>query len=114
LNKPADIEDARAQLQLLRGLTHELVTAACVVEDQAPVWHTLSSAQLSMRRFSDQFLDWYVAAEGTALLGSVGAYRLEGRGIQLFDKIKGDYFGILGLPLLELTHFLRKRQALGS
>jgi septum formation protein len=113
-DKPADIGDVRTQLQSLRGLTHELITAACVVEDRARVWHTLSSAQLSMRRFSDAFLDWYVAAEGPAVLGSVGAYRLEGKGIQLFDEIKGDYFVILGLPLLELAHFLRKRQALGS
>jgi septum formation protein len=113
-DKPADIGDVRTQLQSLRGLTHELITAACVMEDRARVWHTLSSAQLSMRRFSDAFLDWYVAAEGPGVLGSVGAYRLEGRGIQLFEKIKGDYFAILGLPLLELAHFLRKRQALGS
>jgi len=113
-DKPAEIEEVRTQLQSLRGLTHELVTAACVVEDRARVWHTLSSAQLSMRRFSDAFLDLYLMAEGPAVLGSVGAYRLEGRGIQLFDNIKGDYFAILGLPLLELAHFLRSRQALGS
>ena len=113
-DKPAEIEEVRTQLQSLRGLTHELVTAACVVEDRARVWHTLSSAQLSMRRFSDAFLDWYLMAEGPAVLGSVGAYRLEGRGIQLFDKIRGDYFAILGLPLLELAQFLRSRQVLGS
>ncbi|MBV8090552.1 MAG: septum formation protein Maf [Alphaproteobacteria bacterium] len=113
-DKPAEIEEVRTQLQSLRGLTHELVTAACVVEDRARVWHTLSSAQLSMRRFSDAFLDLYLMAEGPAVLGSVGAYRLEGRGIQLFDEIRGDYFAILGLPLLELAQFLRSRQVLGS
>jgi septum formation protein len=113
-DKPTRIEDARRQLQLLRGLTHELVTAVCVVEDGARVWHTISSAQLSMRWFTDAFLDWYLAAEGSFVLGSVGAYRLEGRGIQLFAKIKGDYFGILGLPLLELAHFLQERQVLVS
>jgi septum formation protein len=113
-DKPARTEDARRQLQLLRGLTHELVTAVCVVEDGARVWHTVSSAQLSMRWFTDAFLDWYLAAEGSFIPGSVGAYRLEGRGIQLFAKIKGDYFGILGLPLLELVHFLRERQILVS
>ena len=107
-DKPAEIQEVRSQLQSLRGLTHELVTAACVVEDRTRVWHTLSSAQLSMRRFSDAFLDWYLMAEGPAVLGSVGAYRLEGRGIQLFDKIRGDYFAILGLPLLELALFLRQ------
>ena len=113
-DKPGGIEEVRTQLQSLRGRTHELVTAACVVEDRARVWHTLSSAELSMRRFSDVFLDWYLTAEGPAVLGSVGAYRLEGRGIQLFDKIRGDYFAILGLPLLEVADFLRKRQALRS
>ncbi|MBV8336035.1 MAG: septum formation protein Maf [Alphaproteobacteria bacterium] len=113
-DKPVDIDQVRTQLQSLRGRTHELITAACVVEDRVRVWHTVSSAQLSMRRFSDAFLEWYLAAEGAAVLGSVGAYRVEGRGIQLFDKIKGDYFAILGLPLLELVQFLRNRQALGS
>ena len=67
-----------------------------------------------MRHFSDAFLDAYLSAEQTAILGSVGAYRLEGRGIQLFADIQGDYFGILGLPLLELLSFLRSRGALAS
>ena len=111
-DKPATIEDARRQLKLLRGLTHELVTAVCAVEDGARVWHVTSSAQLSMRWFTDTFLDWYLAAEGPSILGSVGAYRLEGRGIQLFGKIEGDYFGILGLPMLQLAQFLRERKAL--
>jgi len=67
-----------------------------------------------MREFSDTFLDTYLAAEGIAILGSVGAYRLEGRGIQLFAQVEGDYFAILGLPLLELLGFLRERGALLS
>ena len=67
-----------------------------------------------MREFSDAFLDSYLAAEGPAILGSVGAYRLEGRGIQLFAQVEGDYFAILGLPLLELLGFLRERGALAS
>jgi septum formation protein len=113
-DKPADLEQVRTQLQSLRGCTHDLITAACVVEDRVRVWHTLSLAQLSMRRFSEAFLEWYLAAEGAAVIGSVGSYRLEGSGIQLFDKIKGDYFAILGLPLLELVQFLRSRQALRS
>ena len=65
-----------------------------------------------MRRFSDSFLDAYIAAEGESLLGSVGAYRLEGRGVQLFSRIDGDHFAILGLPLIELLEFLRERGAL--
>src|SRR6516164_10399925 len=83
-NKPADLAGARAQLQVLRGRTHELVTAACVVFAAARIWHTVVSAKLTMRHFSETFLDAYLDAERTAILGSVGAYRLEGRGIQLF------------------------------
>lgn len=111
-DKPVKIEDARRQLQLLRGLSHELVTAVCAIEGGIRVWHAVSSAQLSMRWFTDAFLDWYLAAEGSSVLDSVGAYRLEGRGIQLFAQIKGDYFGILGLPIVELAHFLRERHVL--
>jgi septum formation protein len=72
------------------------------------------SAKLTMRKFSKAFLDAYLGAEQTAVLGSVGAYRLEGRGIHLFADIQGDYFGILGLPLLELLSFLRVRGGLAS
>jgi septum formation protein len=114
LDKPVRIEHARIQLQLLRGLTHELVTAVCAIEHGARVWHAVRSAKLSMRRFSDTFLESYLASEGTTVLGSVGAYRLEGRGIQLFARIEGDYFAILGLPLFELMQFLRERQVLVS
>ena len=113
-SKPADLAGARAQLQVLRGRIHELVTAACVVFDAARIWHTVVSAKLTMRHFSETFLDAYLDAERTAILGSVGAYRLEGRGIQLFADIQGDYFGILGLPLLELLRFLRSRGSLAS
>ena len=71
------------------------------------LWHTVSRPQLTMREFSDEFLDAYIAAEAAALLGSVGAYRLEGRGAQLFQRLEGDYFAVLGLPFLELLAFLR-------
>jgi septum formation protein len=111
-DKPANMADARHQLQKLRGRTHRLVTAACVVEGQACIWRRNATAELTMREFADAFLDRYVKAEGTAILGSVGAYRLEGRGIQLFARVEGDYFAILGLPLLELLSFLRERGAL--
>lgn len=114
LNKPADLVDARAQLQALRGRTHELFTAVCVVRETARMWHTVSSAKLTMRHFSDAFLDAYLASEQAAALGSVGGYRLEERGIQLFSNIQGDYFAILGLPLLELVSFLRTCGALAS
>jgi len=113
-NKPADLVDARGQLQILSGREHELVTAACIVFREARIWQTVASARLTMRNFSEAFLDAYLGAEQTAILGSVGAYRLEGRGIQLFADIQGDYFAILGLPLLELLAFLRGRGSIAS
>lgn len=114
LNKPVDLADARAQLQALRGRTHKLVTAVCVVREASRIWHTVNSAKLTMRHVSDAFLDIYIGAEQAAALGSVGGYRLEERGIQLFSDIQGDYFTILGLPLLELLSFLRTCGTLAS
>lgn len=107
-DKPAGRDNAETQLRALRGRTHRLVTAVCVVRGEQTQWHTVALAELTMRRFSDRFLDAYLAAEGAAVLGTVGAYRVEGIGIQLFDRIAGDYFAILGLPLVELLGFLRE------
>ena len=106
-DKPAEIADARAQLKALRGSAHELVTAVCAIRAGRGLWSAVSRPRLRMRNFTDAFLDDYIAAEGTDILGSVGAYRLEGRGVQLFERIEGDHFAILGLPLLELLDFLR-------
>jgi septum formation protein len=111
-DKPANMAAARAQLRSLRGRCHELVTAACVVTAGERIWHGVSRPRLAMRAFSDEYLDAYLAAEGSAILGSVGAYRIEGRGIQLFTGIDGDYFAVLGLPLFALLAFLRDRGAL--
>jgi septum formation protein len=108
-DKPVDLAEARAQLQALRGRTHVLATAACVICGGAVLWQATSAPELTMRRFSDAFLDSYVAAESESLLRSVGAYRLEERGVQLFSGIIGDHFAVLGLPLLELLEFLRQR-----
>ena len=108
LDKPADLAEARAQLLSLRGRKHALATAACVISGGAVLWQAMSEPELSVREFSGAFLDSYVAAEGETLLGSVGAYRLEGRGVQLFSGIAGDHFAVLGLPLLELLGFLRQ------
>ena len=108
-DKPGDLAAARVQLCALRGRSHELATACCAVAGGAVVWRGTSVPRLTMREFSDAFLEDYLAAEGEAVLGSVGAYRLEGRGVQLFAAIDGDYFSILGLPLLALIEFLRRR-----
>lgn len=106
-DKPHSIADARAQLLMLRGRTHRLVSAVAAARGGKILWRHSEAAKLSMRDFSDAFLEDYLAAVGEDLLSSVGAYKIEGPGIQLFDKIEGDYFTILGLPLLPLLSFLR-------
>lgn len=111
-DKPLSLEQARAQLVALRGKAHVLHTAAVVVRDGERLWHTADHARLVMRPFSDGFLDDYLARIGAAALTSVGAYQLESLGIQLFAKIEGDHFTILGLPLLPLLGFLRGQDVL--
>lgn len=106
--KPEGLAAARTQLLALRGRMHQLCTAAVIVRDGREVWRSAVRARLWMRAFSEQFLDDYLAAEGAGVLGSVGGYRLEGRGAQLFDRVQGDHSGILGLPLLPLLGFLRE------
>lgn len=106
-DKPSTREEARQTLLALRGRTHELVTAVCVVRDGLVLWHHVARARLSMRPFSDVFLDSYLDAVGAAACDSVGAYQLEGLGAQLFSRVDGDHFTIVGLPLLPLLDFLR-------
>jgi septum formation protein len=113
-DKAGDLETARERLKLLRGKPHKLHSAVVVAKDGAPIWRDLSTATLTMREFSDDFLEAYLATEGAEALGSVGCYRLEGPGAQLFSRIEGDYFAILGLPLLGLLEFLRQHGALAS
>jgi septum formation protein len=105
--KPISRAAAREQLLRLRGRTHVLSSAVCAARDGVIVWRIVQEARLTMREFSDAFLDAYLAEAGEDILGSVGAYHVEGLGIQLFSKIEGDYFTILGLPLLPLIDFLR-------
>ena len=107
-DKADSVEAARERLKLLRGKTHRLHSAVVVAKEGAPIWREVVTASLTMREFSDAFLEAYLASEGPHALGSVGCYRLEGPGAQLFAKIEGDYFGILGLPLMGLLDLLRR------
>ena len=114
LDKPKNLEAARGHLQLLRGTTHHLVSATVIMIDRECVWRHLDQANLTMRSFSDEFIDDYLALVGEEVCRSVGAYQLEGMGAQLFSNIEGDYFSILGLPLLPLLNFLREQGILSE
>lgn len=107
LDKPIDLEAAAQSLRLLRGTNHELVTCVSVMRGGHELWAHTERARLKMRSFSDEFLEDYLSRVGEDALLSVGAYQLEGLGAQLFENIDGDYFTILGLPLLPLLTFLR-------
>lgn len=111
-DKAPDIEAARAQLIDLRGKTHELLSAAVIFEDGRPVWRHVGRAQLVMRDFSDAMLDDYILRHGDDLLATVGCYKLEEDGASLFSRVQGDYFSVLGLPLLEVLEFVRTREML--
>lgn len=114
VSKSSTIDEARALLRRLAGHAHELVSALALAKDGAVVWRHCERAQLQMRKFSDEFLDEYLANEGHAVLDSVGCYHYEGRGAQLFSGVSGDYFSILGLPLLPLLSALREFGAIGA
>jgi len=107
-SKAETVEAAAAQLRSLRGKPHLLVTAAVLAKDGAAIWRHVDISTLWMRDVSDAFLEAYLATEGDDLLGSVGCYRLETTGVQLFERIEGDYFSILGLPLVPLLAALRQ------
>jgi septum formation protein len=107
-DKPADINAAEGQLRALRGRMHTLVTAVVCQRRDRRVWHHIARPRLTMRDFSDAFLAEYLALEGEAVCMSVGAYRLEGPGVHLFDQIEGEHSAILGLPMIPLLGFLRQ------
>lgn len=107
-SKARDRSEARAALQALRGRVHRLTSAAAVARDGHLLWDCRTTAELVMRPFSDAFLDAYLVEVGPAVLSTVGGYRLEGLGIQLFERIDGDFFSILGLPMLPLLGYLRR------
>jgi len=111
-SKPADRAAARAQLLALRGKTHELHSAVALCRNGALTFGHVAVARLTMREFSESFLERYLDAAGDAVTASVGAYQLERSGIHLFDTIEGDHFTILGLPLLPLLAHLRREKVL--
>lgn len=113
-DKPVDTDAAVATLRALRGRTHRLVSALAVERDGEATWLHTETARLTMRDFTELFLRGYVADAGAEILESVGAYRLEGTGAQLFERIEGDYFAVLGLPLLPLLDFLRRIGAIDA
>lgn len=111
-DKPATREEARTQLQALSGRSHRLETALVVCEGGTPVWRHLARPKLTMRPLSPVFIDAYLDAVGDDVFTTVGGYKLEGLGAQLFSAIDGDHFAILGLPLLPLLDYLRVRGVL--
>jgi septum formation protein len=110
--KAADLDAARLQLRRLRGETHRLATAVVCFRNSEAIWQYVEAPALTMRDFSDDFLDAYLAREGAHLLDSVGCYRVEGPGIHLFERVAGSHEAILGLPLLPLLGFLRQHGVL--
>ena len=114
LSKPRDLEDARAQLQSLRGQRHMLLSAAVICEDGKPIWRHVGQVRLRMRDFSDDYLDAYLTRNWPGISYCVGAYKLEEEGIRLFSRVDGDYFNVLGLPLIELLNYLTVRGDLQS
>jgi septum formation protein len=112
--KPVDRETAREQLHALAGRTHELHSAVAVARDGRVVFGHVDTARLTMRTLSERFLDAYLDAAGSSVTKSVGSYQLEGLGSHLFERIEGDYFTILGLPLFALLGFLRREGCLAG
>lgn len=107
--KPGDCAAARAQLLTLRGQTHKLLSAVVVYEGEKPVWRHVGEVRLTMREFSDDYLEAYLARNGASVLDSVGGYKLEEEGVRLFSAVQGDYFTVLGLPLVALLGYLAQR-----
>lgn len=113
-HKPADMAEAKTHLQAMSGRTHSLNCGIALVRDGETLWSHISIAHLTMRPLSGNFIDRHLARVGPRVLASVGAYQLEGEGVQLFERIDGDYFTILGLPLLPLLAKLRDLGAIDA
>lgn len=112
MSKPADPSDCLAQLTALRGKTHRLLSAAVIYKDGEPLWRHVGVVRLTMREFSDDYLCDYVDRNWESVRWSVGGYKLEEEGVRLMSRIEGDYFNVLGLPMIELLNYLTVRGAL--
>jgi len=110
-DKVATVEEARDRLKLMRGKTHKLHCGMVVARDGVTIWREVVTTSLRMRPFSDDYLEAYLDRNAPGILSSVGCYQLEGEGVQLFDRIEGDYFAILGLSLIPLLDLLRRHDA---
>lgn len=113
-DKATSMEEAREHLQAMRGRSHRLVTSAVLVRDEGRIWHHTAVASMTMRNFSDAWLDAYLAEIGEAACASVGCYQVEGRGLQLFARIDGDFFAIVGLPMVQVLDQLRTQGVLAT
>jgi septum formation protein len=109
MSKPRNLEEARSQLRDMRGKRHDLLSAAVLCEAGKPVWRHVGVVRMTMRKFSEDWLEGYLERNWPGIGASVGAYQLEGEGVRLFSRIEGDYFTVLGLPLLDLLSFLTLR-----
>ena len=112
MSKPADQSECLAQLTALRGKTHRLLSAAVIYKDGEPLWRHVGVVRLTMREFSDDYLSDYVVRNWESVRWSVGGYKLEEEGVRLMSRIEGDYFNVLGLPMIELLNYLTVRGAL--
>lgn len=112
LSKPSSPDDARDQLRSLRGKRHSLLSAAVIYHEGEPVWRHVGQVRLAMRDFSDEYLEQYLSRNWDSLRHSVGAYKLEEEGVRLFSRVEGDYFTVLGLPLIEVLSYLTLRGSL--
>lgn len=113
-DKAESVDEAREHLQAMRGTTHRLVTSAVLVRDEGRIWHHSAVAELTMRNLSDAWLDTYLEDIGERACASVGCYQVEGRGLQLFARINGDFFAIVGLPMVQVLDQLRTQGVLAT